>query len=91
MTLEEAKRISDLLKLRGTIVHDLERVEQCRSITGTINDGANGLGFTRWGSGDGVKGEPCRETKYLIAGYKADIAVIDAMLESLSSPNFPET
>ena len=90
MTLEEAKRISDLLNKRGGLVHALERIEQCSSITGNINVGGNGYGI-HWGCKDnGFQSGPCREIQYLIAGYKADIAAIDAQIESLNSPNFPE-
>lgn len=90
MTIEEAKRISDLLKARGSLVHDLKNIEQCSSINGNINIGCNGLGFS-WRKSNGLEAKPDRELTYLIAGYKADIAAIDATLASLTSPNFPKT
>ena len=85
MTLEEAERVRNLLKARDALMHDLQTVEQCESITGNINVGSSGYGFA-WRKKDGS----CA-IKYLIDGYKADIAAIDRLIAHLASPNFPET
>lgn len=90
MTLEEAERVRTLLKTRDALVHNLKMVEECRAISGQISDGTNGLGFTWGGKGFGFQKEACREIKYLVAGYKADIAAIDQTIRHLASPNFPE-
>lgn len=89
MTLDEAKRVRELLKERDALESDLQQIERCSSITGHINEGSNGLGFT-WAAKDfGFRVEACREIQYLIDGYKADIAKIDATIAHLASPNFP--
>lgn len=90
MTLEEANKIRDILKERDDLAYDLALVESCNSITGNIHDGYNGRHFG-WHKSNGLEAKPDRELTYLIAGYKADIAAIDATIASLASPNFHET
>ena len=90
MTLEEAEKVRELLDARDALAKKLREIEQCHAISGTISDGTNGLGFTWGGDGFGFQTEPCREIRYLIEGYKADIAAIDHTISHLASPNFPD-
>lgn len=69
MTIKEAETIVNILEYRKKLTSELRDLDQCKSITGHINDGVNGLGFS-WEQGS-------RQLKCLIEGTKAEIAKID--------------
>ena len=69
MTIKEAEAIATLLGYRESLMSELRNLDQCESITGCINNRANGLGF-RWG-------RDSRQLKYLIEGTKAEIAKVE--------------
>ena len=84
MTLDEAKKVSDLLHAKDVLESDLREISRCNIIRAELCTDGGGRPVT-WNK------ESNMEIRYLIDGYKADIAKINAVLESLASPNFPTT
>lgn len=75
MTIKEAEVIGKLLENRKILMEELRELDQCKSITGHINDGVNGTGF-RWEQGD-------RQIKYLIEGIKAELARVEETIAKI--------
>ena len=76
MTLAQAYEVKKLLDMRETLIKELRDIEECKSITGHINDGTNGLGFG-WGNGT-------RMHKHLVNGVREDLKCIEEKIA-----NFP--
>jgi hypothetical protein len=72
MTIKEAEHIAKILECRKELMSELRDLDQCKSITGHINDGVNGLGFG-WAQGS-------RQLKYLIEGTKAELARVEEVI-----------
>lgn len=73
MTLEQAEEIRKLLILRDNLVLQLKDFTGCESISGNINVGVNGLGFS-WDSNSW-------QIKCLIEGTKKEIENIEETLK----------
>lgn len=75
MTLEMAQEIRELMTVRNLLISDLERFQECDSITGNINKDSNGLGF-RWDKNS-------REIKCLIDGIERQIQYIEETISNI--------
>lgn len=71
MTLDQAENIRKLMTVRDMLYAELNELERCQSISGTINDGVNGRGFA-WRNEDGD-----RHILYLTDGINKHIAEIE--------------
>lgn len=80
MTLDEAKYVADLLKLRGDLSYELDELKQCCLVNAEVRS-ENCCRPRYWEQGKD------REIEYLKAGYEADIEKIDNILCSLPSLN----
>lgn len=75
MTLEKANEIRKLLNLRDYLISEFDYFKKCDSISGNINQGANGLGF-KWEKED-------RQIKYLIDGATSEISKIEQIIADI--------
>jgi hypothetical protein len=84
MTMEDAKKINELLLARQYLERELRDITQCSVILAEVC--AENSGYTlRWENGKSLAIE------YLKEGYQKEVDKIDSLIASLDSPNFPES